>query len=265
MFDEPKRGYRKIMRFGRPARIVILVLFVVIYLWSILMTITSGSDVSIFFSYLELILVTLIIPSSIHGAISAERERATWDALMLTRLTAGQIIIGKLIWRFRLILALLALLLVPALLSRTNPDTFDISNGMLWHAQLMILAWCLLLCSFGLWVSSSTKRSITSLAVIIGSLIGVLIAVPILYDMFCHISGGGGPGQGDLISSAMTTFNPFLSLYPMMVPPDSESGLIAGGLSGWPQIGLYTALSVLFLVFTYWRIIGLEKPVRGRR
>jgi len=265
MFDESKREQRRFLRYGLAMRIVILALFAMFYLWLILESYLGHTDGSEPFCYLELVLLTLALPASIYGSISGERERATWDALVLTRLTASQIIFGKLIWRMRIIALIVVLSIIPIIVSRFNPDSYDTTNWMVFRTQLVLCSWSLLLCTFGLWVSSSTKRSITSLAVITGSLIGVLLALPVLYAMFTNMVSGSQT-NADPISQVMYTLNPFVCMGPLLgTRPYGDSPLIAGGEFGYPQIAVFLGLALLFIVFTYWRIIRLERPIRGMR
>jgi len=264
MFDEARREQRRFLRFGPVVRYVILFFFGLLYLWLGIESYIGHADATVPFSYIELVILTLLLPSSIHGSISGERERATWDALMLTRLTAAQIIFGKLVWRFRIILIVAILSIIPIIISRTNPDSFEISTGMFISAEVMILAWGLLLCTFGLWISAITKRSITSLAVIAGSLTGVLLLLPVLYSMFYSIMDSDRSSQNDFIFKLMFTFNPFTSLEIVLDPRDANnSAIISGGQMGSEQTLLYLALSIVFTIFTFLRIKSLEKPITG--
>src|SRR5579872_1615541 len=59
----------------------------------------SGVGVRLFvaLSSLQLLLILLITPSSTAGAISGERQRQTWDLLLITRLSTFGIVWGKLV------------------------------------------------------------------------------------------------------------------------------------------------------------------------
>ncbi len=265
MFDEARRGRRKFLRVGPVARVIILLFFGLLYLWLCLEMLIDHADASTPFAYRELIALTLFIPSSIFGAISGERERATWDALMLTRLTPSQIIFGKLIWRFRVVVAIVILLLIPIGISRISPGVNAVPESRLINSQIVLISWSLLLCSFGLWISASTKRSITSLAIIIGSLVGVLLGLPVLYAMFANMLSHGMNLNNDQLFQLMYSLNPFTSMYSIL-NADTSTGIqlmLPGSDSGAMQTSIYLVVSGILVMLTFWRIIGLEKPIEG--
>lgn len=66
--------------------------------------------------YGALTLIVLLAPTLASTAITQEREQQTWEVLATTRLTAGEILVGK--WMGRLLIPLLLLtLLLPYLLA----------------------------------------------------------------------------------------------------------------------------------------------------
>jgi ABC-type transport system involved in multi-copper enzyme maturation permease subunit len=270
MMDESKREMRRVFRTGKAGPIIGIVIFSIIYIWMSFQMLITGSDSSIGFCYIELVLITLIIPASIHNSISGERERQTWDALTLTRLTAGQIIIGKLLWRFRIILIIMVLSLIPIFISRTNDVRTDTTTWMIAASQVMLFLWASMLATFGMWVSSMTKRSITSLAVIVGTLFGVLVLIPGLYNMFSSLIGTGisGPDSGrDIINDLLLGLNPFTCLQNVVEPSTyvnssaQEANFYYPGInSGLLQSIVYFVISILCGVFVFLRLKKLEKP-----
>jgi ABC-2 type transport system permease protein len=57
---------------------------------------SNGEGLYIFYTLgIELTIILFLIPSLAAAAITQEREQQTWNALLLSRLTAGEIVFGK--------------------------------------------------------------------------------------------------------------------------------------------------------------------------
>jgi ABC-type Na+ transport system ATPase subunit NatA len=101
-------------------------------------------------------------------------------------------VVGKLLWRVVLILGIAALFVPPLLLCHYATGLFGgggylghpCSIGDLFLAQGIIVAWGLLLAGFSLWVSTKTKRTVTTLAVLTITLLGFLVLTPMLLGLF---------------------------------------------------------------------------------
>jgi len=96
-----------------------LALLIIVLLWTLLMTSQSGAlsyralaaagaTSFKYVAYLQVGLICLIAPLFMAGAIAQEANPKTWDILLTTPLTAGQIVLGNLFGRLFFILALLA-------------------------------------------------------------------------------------------------------------------------------------------------------------
>jgi len=268
MLHEGQREVRRFLRstaalgrFGPP-----LMIFVTssIYLWLLFQTYMGRTDSSIVYCFIELILITLALPGSVYGAISGEREKATWEALILTRLTPAQIIAGKFLWRMRLLALIVAFLVIPVFVSRLSANRFEAALPDLITAQVLILLWGTLLCSFGLWVSSITNRAIASLTAIAITIFGLLIALPSLYSIFSSMivtmsSESGARGNSDAIMRLMSSLNPFLVLQPLLSDNHPSASYLVDD-SGHLACVCYLILTVLFLFFTNRRLKRLENP-----
>jgi hypothetical protein len=275
MLDEAVREQRKFFRSamgaGRIGPRVAIAIVGLLYLWLIVASCLTHDDVTVPYSYLELIVFTIVLPASVYGAISGERERSTWDALILTRLTSGQIITGKLIWRVRLMLILLAALIAPILISLPFVANLRdmVPASRIFGSQCAIVSWGILITGFGLWVSATTRRSIDSLAVIYTTLVAVLAVIPALYAMFANIlipGWGTGGSSNDPIMSVMMAVNPFLALAtildpgswaPSFIPAFARTGLLISVVNVW--------LAAIFIFFTYRRLNWLGEPGQRAR
>ncbi len=203
ILEEATRARRKFFRVaggpGKGLSYVAVAIIALIYLWIVAEVMLIRDDMSIPILYFQLIAVTLIMPVSLYGAISGERERTTWEALILTRLTPGQIVVGKVLWRLAGLLLLMLLFLVPLLVGNNTISSYPSRSyaGALALAEAMTFAWGCVLCAFSLWVSANTRRSVTSAALIFVSLLAVLVLLPSLLSMLGGMGNGMGNGQAD--------------------------------------------------------------------
>ena len=266
--ENPLRGdaareQRRFFRFsnlGPIGRWIVLVCFILFYGWLFVIANVTASDGTLGWSIAELVVTTIFLTGSIYGAISGEREKATWDALILTRLTPAQIIIGKFMWRVRLIGILIALFAIVIVASRSGAATFNITTVDAIAIQLLILSWCLFVAGLGLWISSITKRSIISLTLLSSILIGMLGVIPGLYGILASSASPGWntTGNPDAFFNFTMSFNPFVPLLDLANP---QADALRGTLHlGWPQYAAYIAGSACLIALTYRRLRKLEEP-----
>ncbi|MBC8136559.1 MAG: hypothetical protein H8F28_11785 [Fibrella sp.] len=161
-----------------------------LYLWILLGIVRANESISFYLLMGELFLLTLVVPCSLYGAIALEREKQTYESLIMTRLTPAQIVCGKLWWRLGLILGIMALFMPLLIASHLNEPrhTTGITTPQLIWTQVVIFSWCVFIGAFSLWVSAKSKKGITALMGIIATLIAFLIMVPLLLSLF----GGTG-------------------------------------------------------------------------
>lgn len=266
--EEGARAWRKFFRVaggpGRGLSYVALGMVVLIYVWLLYLVAISRGDMTGFVAFLQLAIVTIAMPMSIYGAISGERERTTWEALILTRLTPGQIVAGKALWRLAALSALMVAFLPALLLSVwTQRSAGTSGQGIsVWQIEMLTWTWGAGLCAFGLWVSANTRRSVTSAAIIFISLLGVLVLLPALLTM---VDNGNSLTQADFSGNygmwTLMHINAFYALGEMLSPKANASGdpLLGGGW-GTLQIVLYTVGLALFLYVSYRSLKIWEEP-----
>jgi ABC-2 type transport system permease protein len=120
----------------------------------------------------QLFLILFVTPVSTAGAISGERQRQTWDLLLVTRLSSFGIVWGKLAaglaFDLLLIVASLPLFSLVFLFGGVAPD--DIV-----HTYIVFLATVVLLGVLSLCISALTRR--LALAMVASNLIALLLGV----------------------------------------------------------------------------------------
>ncbi|HXG25148.1 MAG TPA: ABC transporter permease [Chthonomonadales bacterium] len=274
MREEATRMWRKFLRSGgssgRAVNSIAVALIAFFYLWFLAAIVRSQENWVMPIQSFELVLLTLVMPASIYGAISGERERATWEALILTRLTPAQIIAGKLFWRVLMVVGVMTVLAVPMVLSQMvgTRGAEHTSFGDLVRGQTMIFAWGVLLCAFGLWVSANSRRSVTSAALIYSTLFAALILLPMLLAIYGVLT----PFQQmddpvGLTAWLILEFNPFRILTDMSNPVETRSmGLERAGwyiaVQGFMQAVFYLLVAGGFVYATHSALRKLEEPRR---
>lgn len=159
--------------------------FAVIYLWLIDQAVRNGlPQLSL---SLECLTLWLVAPLMSHALFAMEFEKATWDMLILTRLTAGQIVMGKFLSRLAL-LSFLAVLFVPLALIGALKEYQAVSSFSLlaWFAktQLVVISWAILLIAVTLALSYWLKRGMVAAAVAFAGQVFVLFILPAFWMLF---------------------------------------------------------------------------------
>ncbi len=133
---------------------------------------------------LECFVLWLIAPLMTHALFASEFEKATWDMLVLTRLTAGQIVMGKFLSRL-IFLAAFVVLFLPLLAFSAGQDlgTSHIL-GWLLKTQLVVIGWAVLLITATLWLSYRLKRGMTTAALVLAGQVFFLFILPALWLLF---------------------------------------------------------------------------------
>lgn len=272
VYEEATRAWRKFFRTaGGPGKGMAYAgcLFVgLLYIWILAEIVMNPGGWAEPILFIQLTVVTLAMPVSIYAAVAGERERSTWEALILTRLTPGQIVVGKIVWRLVGLVILMAIFLVPLIVGSYGQSLFPAGNGvLLLNAELMTFAWGFVLCAFGLWVSTNTRHSVTSAALIFITLLAVLALIPALFGMF----GGASFGVDDFADNypmwILMHINAFYAMNSLVnridsiphfsvVPNDPLHGTEWGPL----QIAIYFVGALAFIYVTYRSLKIWEEP-----
>lgn len=225
----------------------------------------------------ELFFVCLVAPAQTAGALTSERERQTYDGLLVTPLTPWRIVLGKLVaglaYTCLLLVAAVPLQSMAFLMGGVGPE--ELLLALLLLFMTMLVFGCL-----GLWSSARfrTTRSAGSFAyVLTGALtLGIPVASafsrPFLYAVTqAHPELAAAPPPwliyaGELLSAT----NPWITAGLTLAQLQSASSLFwlhqtfgktAVGLPG-PWL-VFTAVYVLLAALLLWRTTRLVQRRRG--
>ena len=116
------------------------------------------------------------IPLLLHGSISGERERRSWDMLMVAPITHGQIIVGKFMGAFAGLAMAFGLYLIPVIIDAAFHVDSRFINIFL--ATLVVLAQGASVIAMTLLISARVKRPLIALAVSIAVVMIYFILIP---------------------------------------------------------------------------------------
>jgi ABC-type transport system involved in multi-copper enzyme maturation permease subunit len=213
----------------------------------------DGESATLFlmaFTYWPGFICPALTPALVAGTIAGERERQTWDALVLTRLGPGEIIWGKLLSRL-FPLALVTLVLLPLVLAfavHADPSALMPSGMRNVSDADQLNFWWMLTWLIGLgsafangvlamYISLRARSARSALLVTYGiaggvyifsKIIGyVLFSVYLFAVMPSHYSSGTNPGFPDFLLALTITQLPVLAwavVIPLVLLPQLIGG-----------------------------------------
>ncbi len=135
---------------------------------------------------LELLLVSFFGPGLTAGAITAERERQTFDLLRTTLLSARSLVLGKLgsafTYLFLLILTALPIESLAFLLG-------GVGIGELVVSSLMLVVTAIFFCTLGIFFSSFMKRTLAATVSSYAAILVSFLVLVIIFFMIAYIEG----------------------------------------------------------------------------
>jgi ABC-type transport system involved in multi-copper enzyme maturation permease subunit len=193
-------------------------------------------------SYLQLALVALLAPVFTAGAITQERDSQTYDILLSTPLTNGQIVLGSLLSRLFFVIALLIsgipIFSITQIFGGVAIRSIALSFGIAAATAFVTGALAMAIATFKV----GTRRTIFSFYLFIVLYLMILFLLDQL-EVF-KVMLGTDPQTGAMIlsdTSWLTGLHPFLALRvifndPAYLPPDL--GALPEHLRRWP-VGWY--------------------------
>lgn len=180
----------------------------------------TGSTVFNSLALIQMSLVSLFAPALAAGAISGERERQTLDVLLVSRVSAVGIVVGKLVasvaFMLLLILAALPLFAAVFLFGGIDFEQFMVT-------QMLTVTTALSIGAVSLFLSAVFRRTLPSTVAAYGvafaGMVGTLfIGTLFTFAIQLRSTGGGVGGQSD--AHPLLFANPFYALETVLTNPN---------------------------------------------
>ena len=263
MTIEIRRATRRYLSFTGANGNVTFGLLLGIILYAILVLITVNQRGNIHPKYvilsIHLFVAAVIAPMTLHASIAGERERRSWDMLMVAPVTHAQVVVGKLLGGFAVQGALAVAMLLPTLIAMLTFEGDDkLTLYGLLRLELVILASGAFCCALTMLISARVKRAFVSLGV---SFTMLLLLFGFLPMMLAAGASGGGPEMQLLYYG----WHPVYALTEIDGIRWDGSGsytLQDGGLIGWPQAILFFAFTAIFTAWTVRTVAFADNEVR---
>lgn len=192
----------------------------------------AGSRSFVLVAYLQIGLICVLAPVFMAGAIAQEASPRTWDILLATPMSPGQIVTGNLLGRMFFILALLFCSMPLFALTQYYGG---VPGRSIMASYLIAACAALLVGSIAIALSCSRvvgRRAVFAFYVTVVSYLALTIGI----DRSMVASGMGSGADGDGVTW-MTAINPFLTLTALLEPAgypraDIENPSL-GFLAGW--------------------------------
>lgn len=162
----------------------------------------DGESVAAVISMLGLIASVMIVCGTAGAALGQERESRSWETLLTTPISPGQILLGKLagvLVRLRLIwLMVLATILIAIVGSQMRV-------AFILHMAILLLSMSFFVASLGLFFGTVTRRSMVAIIASMASVLGIWLVMPVAGLMCAGLAMRGS----DKTQSLVAITNPF--------------------------------------------------------
>ena len=236
---------------GNSLNTIILALTVLIYI-GIVALVWSYRDAAnpLLLIMLQTFIFTLLGPAMLYGSIAGERERRSWDFLLVAPVSQGQIVVGKFMGAASAILVCAIAFLLPILIGTVSYESYTWGSGYgtslrsdLWQVfkgELISISWGLLVCAVTIFFSARCRRGFIALGTVLALFLCALIIWPILLASSMRYNSG---------SDFLLFYHPFMALA-RLEPTRIRLQDPFQVAFGWPQIFSYFLLSGVFLFWT---------------
>ena len=255
---EISRFRRRFLGFGGTGLTsTVLALVLLCYIGLVMLVVNLRGDLPpVALIIFQTILFCFFGPAMLHGAIAGERERRSWDLLLVAPITKAQIVAGKFMGAMVALGIGAAAMALPTLIA-----ALGYRKTTLWDLALaegVSLSFCTLVCAWTIFLSARAKRPFMALGATLGTLALGLLVVPAL---FASLAGG------DRFSTELfLALNPFAALVKLLESGESRSygdgAIIDPSLYGVPHILIYLFLTLAFLVYAERTLNFAENEVR---
>ena len=180
MLLEAKRFFRKFFGFSRFQKFHMgtLIFVGIAYLFLILVAIAYRQAItSDYVIHFQTFLLCFIVPTLTYGAVAGERERRTWDLLMIAPIRKSQIIIGKFVCAALVVVGVVVQLLPLVLICAfSNKET--VMNVL--TNEVTSVGFGCAVAALGIFLSSLVNRGFTAQVAIYAVLFLWLLLMPMV-------------------------------------------------------------------------------------
>ncbi len=201
-------------------------------------------------AYLQILLICVLAPVFVGGAIAQEASPRTWEVLLTTPLSAGQVVLGNLLGRLFFVLALLGASLPLFALTQYFGG---VPGRAIFLSYLISSSAAVLVGAVAIALAVSRAAGKRAFFVFYVGVVSYLAATWAI-DSYLRASGRGVGGSG---VTMVTALNPFLALRALLNPityPSAPAGTHAGPIAWLLETPVKTwcvgslALSLVFMV-----------------
>ena len=250
-----RRSVRRFFGFGRQGKLSIAVATISALIYGLVLLIawTTREYVSPNAYVICLgVLLCLVVPAAVHGAIAGERERRSWDFLMVAPISNTQIVAGKFMSGVGLI-GLMSLLFFPMMGISFLSDE-DASIGKLFGMLAVTLSYGVFLAAFSLFVSSRSKRAFAANLSIYAMQFAGLIVYPMLVMLLSQ-------GQSETWAFFLHPFVVSAAIWQGETAYNTDNILLMGG--GFIQTFSFCLIALALLGWTEATLRDLDKRDGG--
>lgn len=259
MLIEIQRFRRRFLSFSgnNTMNSAVLALTLVCYAGLVLIVMSGRGDIPpISIVVFQTGLFTFFAPGMLHGAVAGERERRSWDLLLVAPVSKAQIIAGKFIGALTALGIGAGMFAIPVLVAAALYRHTNWYNLLL--AELVSLSFIMAVCAFTILISARVKRPFMALGATLGTLAMGLLVLPMLIGVM--IAGSGGS-----FTDATLVFHPFyvlMKIYEMDSNRYYSDAVSSSPLWGLPQVAVYTAMGIVLVVWAARTLNYAENEVR---
>jgi len=241
---EAKRYGRRFIGLGREkGQIAYLYLVGAIYLVLVVLALAYHDAFSSFtIIAIQTGIACIVVPSVAQNAVAGEREKRTWDLLIVAPISRAQIVIGKYL-SVVLVLAVMELCFLPLAVICFDSSA-ETRNGVI-SAEFISIGFGILLAAFSTYVSSITIRSLACQSMTYMGTFLWMIAFPFLI--------GAISVADPALPKAFMWMHPFVTMYYISNQHGQEmfngaQGMYNTPYTWWFQTAFYLGLTALFVL-----------------
>jgi ABC-type transport system involved in multi-copper enzyme maturation permease subunit len=232
---------------------VLFVLLLICYAGLVMIVFSSRGDLDpVSIVMFQTIIFILIAPGMLYASIAGEREKRTWDLLLVAPITKAQVVVGKFIGALCGYGIILLAFLLPIFIAALYFDHVGWLD--LLKAELVSVTFVVLLSSLTIFFSARSRRALMALGLVLGTLALFLLVLPILSTILV----------GPEYVGVMNFMHPLFILTQLLDGMRDQSvGAPSTNIGvAWPQIIGYLVLSAVFLLWAIKTLTFAENDVK---